>query len=185
MSNLKQVGARLKLYREKLNLSVADLAARTGISEKSIGDFETGAASASIGVMTKLSRALGQRVGTFMDDQDAKDPLITRLADRNDAIDSYQCNEDGHYRSYALGTGKADRNMEPYFVKINPVEKANLTSHEGEEFVAVVSGELELVYGNEVHIMHKGDTMYYNSIVPHSLRAIGGDVEIYAVVYNA
>ncbi|MGL1932635.1 MAG: XRE family transcriptional regulator [Desulfotalea sp.] len=184
MSNLQQIGKRLKLYREKLNLTVADLAARTGVSELSIQGFEAGTASASIGVMTKLSRALGQRVGTFMDDQDAKDPLITRLGDRNKSIDSYQCNEDGHYRSHALGAGKADRHMEPFYVKFSPVDKANFSSHEGEEFVVVIAGELELIYGNETHVLQQGDTMYYNSIVPHSLRAIGGDVEIYAVVYN-
>lgn len=48
----------------------------------------------------------------------------------------------------------------------------------------VVSGEVELFYGKETHVLKQGDTMYYNSLVPHCLSAIGGDAKIYAVIFT-
>ena len=61
---------------------------------------------------------------------------------------------------------------------------ASLSSHEGEEFIVVVSGEVELVYGKETFLLHPGDSMYYNSVVQHLVRAANGKpATIYAVVY--
>ena len=57
------------------------------------------------------------------------------------------------------------------------------SSHEGEEFIYVVSGQLELTCGKTVEILNPGDTAYYDSLVPHSLRAAGtAPAEIVAVV---
>lgn len=59
-----------------------------------------------------------------------------------------------------------------------------LSSHEGEEFIAVVSGKVELIYGKETTILEPGDTTYYNSILPHHVGAAGDEpAEIYAVLY--
>jgi hypothetical protein len=43
---------------------------------------------------------------------------------------------------------------------------------------------VELVYGKETYVLKEGDTMYYNSLVPHCLSAVGGDAKIYAVIYT-
>jgi quercetin dioxygenase-like cupin family protein len=74
--------------------------------------------------------------------------------------------------------------MEPFFIKVSPTDERINSSHEGEEFVVVVSGEVELVYGKETYTLKEGDTMYYNSLVPHCLSAIGGDAKIYAVIFT-
>jgi len=74
--------------------------------------------------------------------------------------------------------------MEPFFIKISPTEDRTTSSHEGEEFVVVISGQVELLYGNHTHVLKEGDTMYYNSLVPHCLSAVGGDAKIYAVIFT-
>jgi quercetin dioxygenase-like cupin family protein len=74
--------------------------------------------------------------------------------------------------------------MEPFFINISPTAERTDSSHEGEEFVVVVSGEVELVYGKETYLLKEGDTMYYNSLVPHCLSAVGGDAKIYAVIFT-
>ncbi len=184
MSNSAKIGKRIHTYREKLAMSVEDLSERTSLPAGLINDFEEGRVTPAIGVMVKLSRALGQRVGTFTDDQIAKDPVITRSAEREEGIAPHKENSQGHYRYHSLGAGKADRHMEPFFVIISPTTEREKSSHEGEEFVVVVSGEVELVYGNETHVLKEGDTMYYNSLVPHCLSALGGDAKIYAVIFT-
>jgi quercetin dioxygenase-like cupin family protein len=60
-----------------------------------------------------------------------------------------------------------------------------LSTHEGEEFVFVLSGEIEIEYGKDLHVLGAGDSIYYDSIVPHQLRAHGGSsARILAVVYQ-
>ena len=59
-----------------------------------------------------------------------------------------------------------------------------LSTHEGEEFIVVISGQVELVYGRETYVLDPGDSMYYNSVVPHFVgTADEGTAEIYAVLY--
>jgi transcriptional regulator with XRE-family HTH domain len=184
MGQANKIGKRIKTYRENLQLRVEELAERTNLPQGLIEDYENGKASPAIGVLTKLSRALGQRVGTFVDDQEVKDPVIVRSADREEGIASHKEQGQGHYRYHSLGAGKADRHMEPFFVSISPSDDTTTSSHEGEEFVVVRSGEIELMYGNETHILKEGDSMYYNSLVPHCLRAVGGEAKIYAVIFT-
>ena len=184
MSDSAKIGKRIKTYREKLQMSVDDLAERTSLPISLIEEIEGGNLSPALGVMVKLSRALGQRVGTFMDDQIVKDPVITRSAAREEWVAGHKGKTQGHYRYHALGAGKADRHMEPFFIQITPTEDRATSSHEGEEFVVVVAGEVELVYGKETYVLKEGDTMYYNSLVPHCLSAVGGDAKIYAVIYT-
>ena len=81
MSKESSVGNRIRTYREKLDMSVFDLAQKSGIDEKVINSIEKGQVLPALGVLTKLSRALGQRLGTFMDDQFKPDPIITRAKD--------------------------------------------------------------------------------------------------------
>ena len=184
MSDSAKIGKRIKTYREKLQMSVDNLAERTSLPISLIEEIEGGNLSPALGVMVKLSRALGQRVGTFMDDQIVKDPVITRSAAREEGVAGHKGKTQGHYRYHALGAGKADRHMEPFFIQITPTEDRATSSHEGEEFVVVVAGEVELVYGKETYVLKEGDTMYYNSLVPHCLSAVGGDAKIYAVIYT-
>lgn len=184
MGEFKKIGKRIQTYRENLGMSVDDLSERTNLPVSLVSDIESGRVGPAIGVMSKIARALGQRVGTFMDDQLAKDPVITRSAEREEGIASHKENGQGHYRYHALGAGKADRHMEPFYINISPTEERTKSSHEGEEFIVVTSGEVELLYGNDIHVLKEGDTIYYNSLVPHCVSALNGDAKIYAVIFS-
>jgi quercetin dioxygenase-like cupin family protein len=74
--------------------------------------------------------------------------------------------------------------MEPLYIEIEPSPDRTASSHEGEEFIIVVSGEIELIYGKETHRMKAGDSFYYNAVVPHYVGAVGAKAAIYAVVYT-
>ncbi|MCL2786068.1 MAG: XRE family transcriptional regulator [Methanomassiliicoccaceae archaeon] len=182
MTATDKLGKRVRTYREKLGLTAEELSTNAGLSLSLINDIENGTTYPPIGSMIKLSRALGQRVGTFMDDQFVKDPLIVRHDARKEETSSHR-GAGGHYHYFPLGKGKTDRHMEPLYIVIEEGESEELSSHEGEEFVIVVSGEVKLVYGKEVHTLKAGDTVYYNSLVPHFLGSAGGPAEIFAIIY--
>lgn len=184
MSSSEKLGIRIHNYRERLGLSVQDLARNAGLEAPLVQNIEDGKVYPAINVLVKIARALGQRLGTFMDDQFVEDPLIVELEDREEETSPYIGGAEGHYHYYPLGKGKTDRHMEPFFIIIEPSDVRELSSHEGEEFVIVISGEVELIYGKKTYRLKEGDSMYYNSIVPHHLGTAGdAEARIYAVVF--
>ncbi len=180
------IGTRVSTFRERLGLSPEELARNAGMEASLLSAIEAGKVYPPLGIMIRLARALGQRLGTFLDDQTSPDPLIVRRQDRQEETAAHKSGSSGHYHYYSLGKGKTDRHMEPLFVVIEPsAEEKKLSSHEGEELVIVVSGRVELLYGREKHELLPGDSIYYNSIVPHYLGAADeAPAEIYAVIYT-
>ena len=75
--------------------------------------------------------------------------------------------------------------MEPFIIDIHPADTHyQLSAHEGEEFIYVMEGEVELVYGKDTYTLRAGDSIYYDSIVSHHLHgAPGKAARILAVVY--
>lgn len=184
MSSSQLLGTRIRTYRERLGLSVEDLAKNAGIDAALLSNVEDSTVYPSISVLVKLSRALGQRVGTFMDDQFVEGPVIVRGGERREETAPHRGAGPGNYHYFPLGKGKTDRHMEPFYIVIEPDDGVALSSHEGEELLIVVSGEVEVGYGKEVHRLKAGDSIYYNSVVPHRVVAAGSEkAAIYAVVY--
>jgi len=173
----KRVGERIRAFREKQNLSLADLSDRTGLDEAFLTAVESEDRYPSLGPLLKIARALGLRLGTFLDDQVSRDPLIVRLGERSHELSMHQDGDKpASHTYYSLGRGKTDRHMEPFFIEMNPEPEADkvLSSHEGEEFIVVVSGQVQLVFGREKSTLGPGDSIYFNPNHPHGQKC-GGD----------
>ena len=77
--------------------------------------------------------------------------------------------------------------MEPFIIEVMPTEDSDflLSSHEGEEFIMVMEGVMEISYGKNTYLLEEGDSIYYDSIVPHHVHAYEGQAaKILAVVYT-
>ena len=190
MNNHSVVGAKIKGLREAKNLSIDVIAERSGLTVEQIESIENDVNLPSLGPLIKIARALGVRLGTFMDDNDALGPIVCRAEDRekdssisfsNGATDARK-----HMEYHPLAQQKAGRHMEPFVIDINPEENPNfqLSDHEGEEFIYVMQGEVEIVYGKETYTLKEGDSIFYDSIVKHHVHgAPGKSAKILAVVY--
>ena len=190
MNNHSVVGAKIKGLRETKNLSIDVIAERSGLTIEQIESIENDVNLPSLGPLIKIARALGVRLGTFMDDNDALGPIVCRAEDRekdssisfsNGATDARK-----HMEYHPLAQQKAGRHMEPFVIDINPEENPNfqLSDHEGEEFIYVMQGEVEIVYGKETYTLKEGDSIFYDSIVKHHVHgAPGKSAKILAVVY--
>ena len=179
-----KVGARIRAYRERHDWSVFDLAEKSGVDERTINAIEKGTAMPALGVLVKLSRALGQRLGTFMADQFKPDPIITRAED----LEASKVQSEGKttlgYASHSLAIGKPDRHMDPFRIEFEADGVDAVSHHEGEELIICIAGEVELTYGPDKTVLKPGDTAYYNSCVKHGLRALGGKpASIYGIVF--
>ena len=182
----QKLGARVRRYREEKGLSREDLAQAANLSLEVISDLEDENLYPSLAPVQKVARALGIRLGTFMDDVSVSDPLIVRKARREDDLTMHKSKgKEAAFHFHSLGKGKADRNMEPFVIEMIPEAETDrkLSSHEGEEFILVTQGRVLLRYGKDDSILEPGDTAYYNSIVPHYVGAVDGEAQIYAVIY--
>lgn len=183
----EKIGARVRKYREERKLSREELAGAADISVSVLTALEEDNLCPSIAPLQKLARAMNVRLGTFMDDQVSTDPLIVRASAREADLTMQKAgNKRPAVRFHSLGKGKNDRNMEPFFIEMSPEpeEDRKLSSHQGEEFIVVVSGSLQVIYGKEEYVLQQGDSIYYNSIVPHYVgAAANAPAQIYAVIY--
>ncbi len=189
-SNHNVVGSKIKGLRETKNLSVEEIAERSGLTVDQISSIENDQTLPSLGPLIKIARALGVRLGTFMDDNDALGPVVCRAADHekessisfsNGATDARK-----HMEYHPLAQQKAGRHMEPFVIDINPEDSPEfqLSAHEGEEFIYVMQGDVEIVYGKDTYTLHEGDSIFYDSIVKHHVHgAPGKSAKILAVVY--
>ena len=179
MDSTKIVGEKIKSLRETKEISVAELAVRSGLAEEQIERIENNVDLPSLAPLIKIARALGVRLGTFLDDQEEQGAVICR---EQDAMDLRT-----HMRYHSLSKSKADRHMEPFIVDVEPTEETHfsLSSHEGEEFIYVMEGTIEVCHGKKCHLIKAGDSIYYDSIVPHHVHGYQGQAaKILAVIYT-
>ena len=189
MSEKNKIGAKVKLVRENRKLSIEDVSERTNLPAAQIQSIEDGSLVPNLTPLIKIARVLGVRLGTFMDDDENLGPVVaraqdkkevTRFSDRGNAVNS-------DLDFYTLAQNKAGRHMDPFVIDIFPSseEEVKLSTHEGEEFIYVLEGEIEVVYGKDSFIVGKGDSIFYDSVVPHHLHASGeNSAKILAVLYT-
>lgn len=187
MAQNSRIGAKITTLRESLGLSVDELATRCECDAVTIEQLEAGEVATSLAPLIKITRALGVRLGTLVDDDTEVGPVVTR----KDAATSTGRVRDletgaggGTLDFFSLAEGKTSRHMEPFMITVNPATERQLSAHEGEEFIHVLEGTVEIEYGKDTYTLSVGDSIYYDSIVPHQVR--GGSpspARILAVVY--
>jgi transcriptional regulator with XRE-family HTH domain len=185
----ERIGDRVRKFREMKRLSREDLAERSGLDQGFITEIEEHRVKPALGTLLKISRATGIRMVNFLDDTLAEDPILVRAADREGALKTDLSSEADAPESlvfHSLGRGKIDRHMEPFFVDVlpQPPGQVKVSQHDGEEFIVVMSGEIELQYGKDTFRLGPGDSVYYGSNIPHRLVALNEEkAQIIAVIY--
>lgn len=190
MDASKIVGEKIQALREEKGMSREELANRSGLAIEQIERIENNFDLPSLAPLIKIARILGVRLGTFIDDQDETGPVICRKKEVKDTI-SFSNNtihSRKHMDYHSLSRSKADRHMEPFIIDVAPTEESSdfvLSSHEGEEFIMVLEGVMEISYGDINYMLEEGDSIYYDSIVPHHVHAFEGKpAKILAVIYT-
>jgi transcriptional regulator with XRE-family HTH domain len=188
MSKSINVGEKIKSLRESKNITREVLSERSGLTLDQIIAIEENANLPSLAPLIKLSRAMGIRLGTFLDDNDELGPVVSRKTDKIESI-GFLNNSSGsrkHMDYYSLSKAKSGRHMEPFLIDILASEADfSLSSHEGEEFIYVLEGLVEINYGKNNYLLEPGDSIYYDSIVAHHVHAYRNTAaKILAVVYT-
>ena len=192
------IGEKIRLQRERLEMSREQLAEASRCPEELLERLEAGELIPSLAPLLSIARALGVRLGTFLDDNAQTGPVIHRgksAAESEPAEASRVVRFSGANSDSAavkksaleftpLAADKQTRHMEPFLIDVRFHEEHPLSTHEGEEFLYVLAGRLEVSYGKTTCVLEAGDSIYYDSIVPHNVHAADeGGAKILAVVY--
>lgn len=194
MANDNKLGAKVKTLREAHGLSIEELAERSDIEASVIEKLESGEAASSLAPLIKLTRALGVRLGTLTDDDAQLGPVFTDADSMDDGtvVRTFGTTSDaGDLNYFSLASGRPSRHIDPFIITITPSGEMDhvLKGHEGEEFLYGLEGEIEIEYGHgvngKVYVLGPGESIYYDSIVPHQVRAHDGqNAKFLAVVYT-
>lgn len=169
----KQVAQNIKRIRQTGKISLQRLANLTGLTKGYISKIENSQKAPPFSTLTKIANALDTDISHFLA-ENMETPVnvnlcIVRKNERKEVV-SRGTLYGYHYVSLAYK--KLGKNMEPYIIEPAFDEKA-FFSHEGEEFMYVLEGTHEFIYDNKKYILEEGDSIYFDSIIPHSGRSLG------------
>jgi transcriptional regulator with XRE-family HTH domain len=180
------VGERVKAVREKRGLTLQDISQRTDIDIPFLEEIEKGDVAPPLGVVIKLAKALEMKMGYFISGEENRPYTIVRRDDRK-VISRYDSKKAKHYgyEFESLAPHKTDRHMEPFMVTLEPTDtEEERSAHDGQEFIYVLEGNMGVIYGEERYVLEPGDSIYYDSTVPHLVKCHGDKkTKILAVFY--
>jgi transcriptional regulator with XRE-family HTH domain len=188
MADRHSLGDKVRSIRESRSMSTEQLAERADLAPELVAQIESGALIPSLSPLIRIARSLGVRLGTFLDEQEQTGPVISRVGEHETVVRF--SGRDKPARSdldfFSLAANKTGRHMEPFLIDIHPgsAQGVRASAHEGEEFIYVLSGDIEVAYGSDLYRLKAGDCIYYDSIVPHHVHSAGGsEARVVSVVY--
>ncbi len=169
-------GERLRRLRVRAHKTLKEVSEATGLSISFISALERGGSGASVASLRLLAEAYGVTMRElFGADLEQSTPLVR-------AEDRPVMQWDNGVRFEEMASG--EKVMDPSYIRVPPgAGSEGFYSHNGEEFVYVISGILLVELGDQgIYRLTPGDTLYFSSTTPH--RWWAGDEPVEAVYVN-
>ena len=182
---IEEIGVRIKTIREEKGISLQDLSKLTGFDVEALSDIEANRFQPQLGTIIKLSKALDSAFGRIVSGVGSKLYSVTRKNERKtiSRSTSYR-GQKPVYLYKSLAPEVKGRHMESLIVQLEENPDAEMSIHEGEEFIYVLDGVASLKIGADVFELEAGDSVYYLSTTPHLIAAKSGKATILAVIYE-
>ncbi|MBG0774829.1 MAG: helix-turn-helix transcriptional regulator [Desulfovibrionaceae bacterium] len=168
----EEIAPRVRALREAVDMSLEELAGRTGLSPEEVARFESGTVEIPVSFLYETARACNVDLTVLLSGGDAhlKEYTVVR---KGEGL-SVDRRKDYAYKSLAYRF--THRRMEPFFITVPPKEPdaLNFQSHPGQEFIYMLAGRLEITLGDKRIVLESGDSLYFASRVPHALRGLDG-----------
>ncbi len=171
------VGKKIKKVRMQKKVGFNDLANETGFSVDYIKDIEAGKEIPPVGALLQISRALEIDSGFLLREQ--KTTLKNRVKAYTERTENYAYT--------TLTPGAENKHLKAFKVVIDPLKdhKGVGYQHEGEEFAYVLSGNVEIIVGENVNKLKEGESLHFNSGIRHKLKNAGKEkAELIVVIYG-
>ena len=179
---IKQIAERLKGLRDVLELSVEEVAATCSLTPEKYLELESGTVDISVSLLHRISHAYSVELTTLMFGNEPK--MNAYFVTRKGKGISVERTKVYKYQSLAAGFTK--RKADPFMVTVHPKpddEPVYQNSHIGQEYNYVISGRLLIQINGKDIVLNEGDSIYFNSELPHGMKALEGkEVKFLAII---
>lgn len=172
-----QVGNKIRKVREEKKVPLDQVANETGFSVDYLKKVEAGKVFPPVGALLQIAKALEIDSGYFLREQESA--LSKRIKAYTKRTDNYAYT--------TLTPGAENKHLKAFKVSVESMQnhKGVGYHHEGEEFVYVLQGKVEVIVGEHVNSLAEGDSLHFNSGIRHMLKNIGEKkAELIVVIYN-
>ncbi len=165
-------GDKLRKIREKKKLTLKDVAEKIGVSESLVSQIETNKVSPAIDTLFRIAGVLELDLEyIFSDFKKSKNVNLVKYKERNKIL-----LHDVIYEqlSKTIG-GDEEHGIEAYYleIKVNGEKGSKEYGHKGKELGVIIEGEGEFLIGNQSYKLFKGDSISFDSDLPHILKNTG------------
>ncbi len=175
----KSFGAKMSQLRLLRKISFEQLANKTGFSQRYLKEIEGGIAIPPVSAVIQIAKALAIDAGSFLSAEEQEASVKRRRESFYKRTQAY---------SYKTLTPDAEtRHMKAFLVTIDPKQDHRMVDykHEGEEFLYVLKGHIEVMVGDSQNLLKKGQTLHFNSGLVHKLRNVSDEeAKLLVVIYT-
>ncbi|MBT8357774.1 MAG: helix-turn-helix transcriptional regulator [Desulfobacterales bacterium] len=164
----KRIADKIHQIRKNKGLTLAQLGDSIGLSKGLLSRIENNQVSPPIATLSKIARGLEVPIGIFFKEDDAKQKGYA-ITYRNERKQVIRRGTKTGFTYYSLTGLKSRHLIEPFIVKYPVIKKEpnKLFDHDGEEFLLVLKGEMDIVYGKEKIGLKAGDAIHFDPSTPH------------------
>ena len=185
MINEAEIGKKIKVFRLQKNLTLQELADKTGYSKGYLSKVEKSEKAPPVATLSTIARELGGTVASFLGEGPQNDTIsMVRKSERT--LMAHTGEEFG-YAWEALANPYPNKHMEPFILSY-PSEDALKHSfqHDGEEMLFVLQGKMRFKYGDRGFVLEEGDCVYFDSNTLHTGEPVGDEpLKTLIVLYSA
>ncbi len=178
------LGLAIKEQRIRNQFTLQDLEKLSGLSRSFLSKVERGKAVPSIQALRSIGKALGITASDLLTKVD-HNPVEVMIVKKNERREVARSPSDFGYSYWALANSGHAGRIETFVVRFSVGSKPSEPFvHEGFEFNFVLKGRARLLHGSNTYMLDEGDSIFYNSSVPHYVLAEGGAETIILVVFE-
>lgn len=166
------IGAKLRAMRLKKKIGLVELGQHTGLSPALLSKIERGRLVPTLPTLLRISLVFSVGLEHFFTEPTRRPTLaVVRRAERKRFPEKMGDSEPAYFFE-SLDFPALERTMTAYYVEFEDRD-SRVHRHEGDEFLYVIEGAMEVVAGDVAHTLAAGDAMYFDASVPHSYRGTG------------
>jgi transcriptional regulator with XRE-family HTH domain len=172
LNNLN-IGDRIKMLRITQNRTMQEIAEASDLSKSMISKIENNKTVPSVAALVKIAGALGTNISSLLEQEGRVNTVITTA---QKALESLTATDKG-YSIYPYASQYHDKKMQPFLFTARKGEVVpHELSHEGEEFVYVIKGQMNMQVGETFYLLNTGDSLYFNSVQKHGIMPVSDEV---------
>jgi len=167
-----EIAPRLRGLREACGFSIEEMAALAHVTPQDVELYESARHEIPVSFLRDVAHVCKVDLTVLISGSEAhlRDYTVVRKGE------GLSVKRRKDYDYWSLAARMVGRKMEPFIVRVPPKEETELTftTHQGQEFIYMIEGSLEIWLDQKQEILKPGDSLYFNSTIPHALRGLGG-----------